>query len=323
MVRKPLLCVVVLLAVGGMAIAGPASGQVATDDGTPDQEPPENRTATPLEPADDEGALEPLPDAVVENGSLNLTALYETHSEVLREEGYRITENVTVTENESVIHRFNRTVTAVGDENRTLVVANATFGQRTLQMEAWLTDDERLVRTERDGNVTYRRVPEPSEREPGDGWSPDGEMGPYGDGEMEPHHGGMMGASGHAEGPMGGGSAVPGHVLVYLDNVTGEFTVTEESVAGVETDAGAVTVTAPIDADTTRYQATGNVTLVISEQGVVRAARATAETAGGVTMTYALTTREVGVQSLDAPDWESEALEQVNTTTEEGVEQGP
>jgi len=319
-VRKPLLCVVVLLAVGGVAIAGPASGQVATEDGATAQETPENQTATPSQPAEDEGALEPLPDAVVEDGSLNLTALYETHSEVLREEGYRITENVTVTENESVIHQFNRTVTSVGEENRTLVVANATFAQRTLGMEAWLTDDERLVRTERNGNVTYRRVPAMSEREPGDGWEQDGEMGPYGDSEMKPHHGGMMGASGQANGPMAADSAVPGHVLVYLDNATGAFTVTDESVAGVETDAGAVTVTAPIDAATPRYQATGNITLVISEQGVVRAARATAETPRGVTMTYALTTREVGVQRLDAPDWESEALEQVNATTEEDAE---
>ncbi|RXK46643.1 hypothetical protein [Halorientalis pallida] len=312
--RTVTLGVVILLAVGAMATIGlgdggpDATGDALSQQATPDETPTD---------ADGEAGATPLdtvPEAVVDDGSLNLTALYERHSEVLRSEGYRVTENVTVDMNGTLSHGLNETETASAD-NRSLVVRNATTFGRAVQMEVWTTEDERFVRVERDGNVTYQRLPtEPV--------GPRGEGGPPGgNGTATGERPGPMPQRG--PGVMGPGQAVPGAVLLALENATGEFTVAEEPLPEADTGAESVTLTAPIELADPRFDASGNVTLVVDDRGVVRAVNGAVEAEQRtVTMRYELRVEEVGVPSVEEPDWLSEARDEA-TTPGPGPGMGP
>lgn len=307
---------VIVLAVGAVSAIGSAAGQsVATSDVLSQQETPDE---TPIDetPTDDEadgeGQLAGVPEAAVENGSLNLTALYGIHSDVLRSEGYRTTENVTVEMNGTISHTMNVSETATG-ANRSLSVTNATMLGRTSQISVWTDDDERFVRMERAGNVTYREMPTRDRPMPG--------YGPQLGSNDTAQPPGPMAPAGH--GPMAGHD-VPGRVLVALENATGEFTVAEEPLAEADTEPETVTLTAPIEMERGRYDASGNVTLAVDDRGVVRAVNATVEAPSrDATMSYRLAVEEVGVTTVDEPDWLSEARDEARTPAGPGMGPGP
>ncbi len=302
---------VVLLAVGGVAAIGSAAEQpVAAGDDLSRQETPDE-TPTDAAEADEEDPLAPLPEETVENGSVNLTALYETHSEELRSEGYRATENGTLETNGTMTHSMNVSSAATAG-NRSLVVTNTTIFNQTRQTAVWTDDDERFVRMVRDGNVTYLTMPTRNASAAGNG----SQQGPNGTAQpMQP--GGMAGA-GH--GAMGPGQDVPGSVLLALENATGEFTVAEEPLPEADTGPDTVTLTAPLEMEGPSIDATGNVTLAVDDRGVVRAVNATGEVpARNATMSYRLTVEQVGVTSIDEPDWLSEARDEARTPAGPGM----
>jgi len=278
----------------------------------------------------DDGELAP---GVYENGTVNTTVLYRAHSQELLEEGYRTSESLAVELNGSDFVTADTETTSDGEN------VSATTGLTAVGVEydisKWSNESQTVVRFERDDNVTYRVYergppsfagpPNDSERDHRNGPPMDG--GP-GMGEGPPHHddghgpddgphrngpqmgdgmGMQQGMSMH-HGMMAGGMAVPGQAVLFLDKVTENFTVENETTVD---DRTAYTLTAPVEVDEEiEGEFSGDVTLVVDEDGVVHSADVTVDSEEyDSTTEYSLELEELGVDTVEEPDWLDEVPE--------------
>ena len=306
--------------------------------------PAEAGTEAAATQADDSDELAP---GVYENGTVNTTALYRAHSEELRDEGYRTNERLQIDLNESGFVS-GETDTESDGENTSARTALTAVGL-DYDIEAWTNESGKVVRIERDDNVTYRvyeRGPPafagpPDDRDggygphhgddrrgprdgddrrgPRDGDGPrgphdgDGPRGPYmNDGDrmgpgMGMHQGMMMG---HGMGP--GEMPVPGVAVLFLDKVTENFTVENETTVD---DRTAYTLTAPVELDDdVEGNFTGNVSLLVDEDGVVHSANVTVVSEEYASeIRYSLELDELGVDAVEEPDWLDDVPENATT----------
>ncbi|MFD1588744.1 hypothetical protein ACFR9U_17330 [Halorientalis brevis] len=317
-----LLAVAITLVV----VAAPATAGAATAAGT---QAAENQT-------DETGELAP---GVYENGSVNTTALYQAHREGLLDEGYQTSESLDVVLNDSEF--LTAETETAGTPDNENVSATTTFTVIGLDYDigVWANESQKIVRIVRDDNTTYRVYrrgpPEfagPSEdngNETDGRYGPHGENGEYGphmgddrqgphrgdgphmnDGSYGPHDDGRQMNDGmgmqmgmgmhHGMGP--GEMPVPGYAVLFLDKVTENFTVENETTID---DRTAYTLTAPVEIDDeAEGNFTGEVTLLVDETGVVHSADVSVDSDEyGSETEYSFTLEELGVDSVEQPDW--------------------
>jgi len=337
-----LLAVAITLVV----VAAPATAGVATAAGT---QAAENET-------DDTGELAP---GVSENGSVNTTALYQAHSEGLLEEGYRTSESLDVVLNDSEFLTAETETAGSPDNENVSATTTLTIIGLDYDIDVWANESQKIVRIVKDDNATYRvyqRGPPEFAGPPEDnGNETDGRYGPHGDvgrdgphmgddrrgphrgdgphmgdGQRGPHHGGQqmnggmgmqMGMGMHGMHGMGPGEMpVPGYAVLFLDKVTENFTVENETTID---DRTAYTLTAPVEIDDeAEGNFTGEVTLLVDETGVVHSADVSVDSDEyGSETEYSFTLEELGVESVEQPDWVEDVP--ANATTYGPPEQQP
>lgn len=143
----------------------------------------------------------------------------------------------------------------------------------------------------------------------------DDSMQMRGDDSMQ-MRGGMGGHGMHGMYSTGGEEMQkPGHALLALEGNVGEATIENETEGDNFTRQ---TVTAPLQFEDYRGNATGNLTLVVDERGVVHSANVSASSdLYAADSTYNLSVDELGVEELDQPAW----IEEVPENATEGPPQ--
>lgn len=286
---------------------------------------------------------------ITEDGELNVTELYAAHQQILEAEGYQATENTTVRLNGSVAFTADVAYAASAGGNTTSMDANISVAGKNSSVSVWSNESITYVRTVEDGNVSYaafergppefagpetdqNETDETGQNETGQnetdenetglnetgvaGTNETNETGPNETGETADAQtddsmqmrGGMGGHGMHGMYSTGGEEMQkPGHALLALEGNVGEATIENETEGDNFTRQ---TVTAPLQFEDYRGNATGNLTLVVDERGVVHSANASASSdLYAADSTYDLSVDELGVEELDQPAWIDEVPE--------------
>ncbi|MFB6179293.1 MAG: hypothetical protein ABEI77_06170 [Halorientalis sp.] len=294
-----------LLAVGIVlfVVAAPATAMGATTAGT---QAAANQTQT-------NGSL---PPGVHENGSVNTTTLYRAHKQVLLDEGYQTSENLTIWVNGSTFMTVATDTAASPDNANVSMTKNLTVVGLDYDIASWSNESQTTVRVVKDNNTTYKIVQRgppayASENESNGNYGPhhgnDRGMGPHrGDDGEGYHHGdhmnvGMMGMH-HGMGMYDTRERVPGYAVAYLDEVAGNFTIANETTMDNHT---VYTLTAPVEVDEdAKGNYTGNVSLSVDERGVVHSANVSVSSDEYDAVTYyTFSLDELGVDSVQEPGW--------------------
>lgn len=140
----------------------------------------------------------------------------------------------------------------------------------------------------------------------------DGMQGPQmGDG-MDQGMGMQMGMGMH-HGMGHGGMAVPGHAVLFLDKITENFTVESETI--VDDNRTAYELSAPVNiSEDAEGNFTGEVTLLVDEEGIVHNVDVNVDSdVYGAETDYTFQLEELGVESVEQPDWVEDVPENATT----------
>lgn len=247
---------------------------------------------------------EEIAPGVYENGTVDGSALYDAHSEVLRDEGYQTSTNLSIVLNGTTF--LTADTESDADAQNSSMTKNLSIVGLAYDIGVWTNESETLVRiVDTDGNVSYksyeRGPPADGEYGPPEDRGPDRGDGPGRSDRSERMNDSMdMMAMHHGMGA--GDQRVPGQAVLLLEEIAGTFTVENETTMD---DTTLYTLTAPVELDEDATgNFTGDVTLVVSERGVVHSADVTADSeVYDSESEYHFELDELGVDAVEQPDW--------------------